>query len=125
MSEPIDALPLGTPEPQPWDRAAEPPVLPFMVQEAALEELLREEPVPLPVVEPPADLALDSPTIESAAPPFEEFKPTDAEWENVKEALLPHPDAVPLDEEVHPTHKPEILERDAQGRDADGDWNEV
>jgi hypothetical protein len=131
MIEPNDPFPLNAKEPEPWDRAGTPPALPFPVQEAAIEELLRQE-TALPVVKPPLDLAADlsvpPPAVEQepvAAPLVEEFKPTDAEWMNVKEALLPHPNAVPLDEEQHPTHKPHILERDALGFDGGGDWNEV
>jgi hypothetical protein len=130
MNEPSDPFPVK--EPEPWDRAGVPPALPFPIQEAAIEELLREEAGAHPVVKPPLDLTADlsppapPPEQVSAAAPFvEEFKPTDAEWENVKEALLPHPHAVPLDEELHPTHKPEILERDAQGLDGGGDWSEA
>jgi hypothetical protein len=140
MTEPNDPLPLNVTEPEPWDRAGAPPALPFLIQEAAIEEFLREELGPRLVVDAPTDLAA-SLSITTPAPPaaahepmaappeaaalVEEFKPTDAEWENVKESLLPHPDAVPLEEEQHPAYKPEILERDAQGRDGAGDWNEV
>jgi hypothetical protein len=127
MIEPNDSFPLSAKA-----QAGVPPALPLPIQEAAIEELLRQEASVLPVVAPPLDLSADF----SASPPaatqepatsglVEEFKPTDAEWENVKEALLPHPHAVPLDEELHPTHKPEILERDALGLDGSGDWNEV
>jgi hypothetical protein len=140
VTEPNDSFPLKVTETELWGRAAAPPALPFLIQETAIEELLREEPAPLFVVEAPPDHAA-SLTVPTPAPPaaahepmaaplepaalVEEFKPTDAEWENVKESLLPHPDAVPIEERKHPAYKPEILERDAQGRDGAGDWNEV
>jgi hypothetical protein len=141
MTEPNDPFPLNVTEPEPWDRAGTPPALPFLIQETAIEELLRKEPGPLVVVDATPDLAagfsVRTPSPPGAAPepmaappepaaPVEEFKPTDAEWENVKESLLPQLDAVPLEEkQQHPTYKPEILERDAQGRDGAGDWNAV
>jgi hypothetical protein len=140
MTEPNDPFPLNVTEPEPWDRAGAPPALPFMIQEAAIEELLGKEPGPLLAADASADLGADfsgpapAPSAAAhepmAAPPepaalVEEFKPTDAEWENVKESLLPHPDAVSLEEKQHPAYKPEFLERDAQGRDGGGDWNEV
>jgi hypothetical protein len=134
MNEPSDIFPLDVKEPEPWDRAGAPPALPFLIQEAAIEELLREAPGALVVVEPPPDLAAGlwaaTPPAAAHAPAepaalVEEFKPTDAEWENVKEDLLPHPHAVPLDAEQHPAYKPEFLERDAQGHDGGGDWSEV
>ncbi len=132
MIEPNDSFPLNAKDPEPWDIAGAPPELPSPVQEAAIEELLREEPGAHPVVEPPldlfGDLSVPAPLTgpeRAVLPVAEEFKPTDAEWENVKEALLPHPDAVPLDEEQHPTHKPHILERDAKGIDGSGDWSEM
>jgi hypothetical protein len=140
VTEPNDPFPLKVTEAELWGRAAASPALPFLMQETAIEELLREESAPLLVIEAPpnhaASLTVPTPSAPAAAhepiavPPepnalVEEFKPTDAEWENVKESLLPHPDAVPIEEKEHPAYKPEILERDAQGRDGAGDWNQV
>jgi hypothetical protein len=140
MNEPNDPYPRNMPEPEPWDLAGAPPALPFLIQEAAIEDLLRKEPGPFLAAKPPPDLVANLPVPPPAASApgqepavalaeatalVEEFKPTDAEWENVKESLLPHPDAMPLGEKQPPAYKPEILERDAQGRDGGGDWNEV
>ena len=127
MSEPIDQLPLGVKEPEPWDRSAAPFEVPMSVQEAAIEHLLEEEvgPLPLPLPEPAADLlaelAAAAPSQPAATPTqtnvVDEFKPTDEDWANIKEQEFPHTS----------THafKPELIERDAQGRDGGGDWTQV
>ena len=69
MSEPTDSFPLNIKEPEPWDRAGAPTEVPFLVQEKAIEDLLREEPGPMPVVEPPDDLAAEMSAPGIAVPP--------------------------------------------------------
>jgi|ERR1035438_7465111 hypothetical protein len=118
--------------PETWDLAAAPPEVPIGVQGQAIEKFLAEAG---PVV--PGEASVNEPTIPLAslipeqvaaspesAPLVEEFKPSDKEWENVKEREFPHaPDPLP-DAKAHPAYKPELLERDAEGAD-DGDWHDV
>jgi hypothetical protein len=132
----IDPLSPNEKKPEAWDLAAAPPDVPIGVQGKAIQKFLSEEepmlPVELLLNEPPTPSAstLALPPIlqvaakaESAAS-VEEFKPTDEEWENVKEREFPRPpDALP-DANEHPAYKPEVLERDAEGAD-DGDWHDV
>ena len=125
MSEPIDQLPLGVKESEPWDRAAAPPEVPMSAQEEAIEHLLEEETLPLPLPGPPVDLlaelAAAAPSQPAATPTqtnvVEEFKPTDEDWANIKEQEFPHTSPHAF--------KPELIERDAQGRDGGGDWIQV
>jgi hypothetical protein len=129
MTALVDVFAPAAKEPEPWDRAAVPPEAPFALQERAIEELLQEPPLVMPLLEAPVDFVLyeawATPAETQAPDPLvEEFKPTADEWENVKEVLLPHPDARTLDENLHPVYRPEILERDAEGRDG-GDWYTV
>lgn len=142
MSESADPILPGVNEPEPWDRGAAPPEVPFSIQEAAIEELLSGDvgPWPLPATPASPDLLAELPASPPALPPLtedptpanseadayvNEFKPTDEEWENVKELEFPHPQALPLEVDPQSLYKPEILERDAQGVDGGGDWTEV
>ena len=139
MNDPIDPMPPSVKEPEPWDRTAAPPDVPMPVQDAAIENLVREQinADPLPAAVVPGDLLAEPSAAASPQPTTEEvansdadlyvneFKPTDEEWENVKEIEFPHPHAAPLDAREHAAYKPEILERDAQGLDGAGDWSEM
>ncbi len=130
MSEAIGTFTHNVKEPGFWDRAGAPSEVPFAVQETAIEVLLQEEPHLASVLEGPAEFALleaEETAVRTAeVDPFvEAFKPTADQWENVKEILLPHPDVLPLDVNLHPVYRPAILERDAEGRDGGGDWHVV